>query len=317
MAKTISVCIPCYNEQDNIAPLYEAIQKEFKEELPEYNYEIQFIDNHSTDRTREEILILCKNHKNVKAIFNAKNFPNESGYYGIIQTGGDCTVSIPADFQLPISKIHEFVKEWEKGYKIVCAIKESSKESGLMWRIRQFYYRQLKRFSNTDVIQNFSGCGLYDRSFLDLCRQIDDPIVSFGQIIATLGTDVTKVYYDEEKRKSGKSKESLFTLFDKAIMRFISYSDLVPRFAIFAGIIMGIISVAIAVTYFILKMVYWNMFPAGMIPAVLGIFFIGSLQLFFLGMIGEYIIKINKRLMKRPLVVEERRINFEHTENEK
>lgn len=308
--KEICICIPCYNEEDNIEPLVTAITEEFRANLPRYEYNIQFIDNCSTDLTRLNIIEACKRNRRVRAIFNAKNFPKESGYYGLIQSQGDCTISIPADFQVPISIISELIKKWEDGANIVCAVKSSSKETNRLWKVRQFYYKMLKKFSNPNIIPNFTGAGLYDKSFLDICRKINDPVVSMGQLVATIGCKVELCKYEEQKRKAGKSKENIISLFDKALLRFINYSDKIPKFTIFAGVILGFVSIIITITYFVMKLLYWDMFPAGMIPAILGIFFIGSLQLFFLGLIGEYIIQINKRVMKRPLVIEEERINF-------
>lgn len=312
--KEVCICIPCYNEENNIEPLVKAILQEFQTKLQGYDYNIQFIDNCSTDSTKLKIIKICSENRKVRAIFNAKNFPNESGYYGLLQSEGDCTISIPADFQVPVTMISELVSKWESGAKIVCAVKTSTKESNRMWKLRKLYYKILKKFSNPDIIPNFTGAGLYDKSFLDTCRKINDPVVSMGQLVATIGSHVELCEYEEKKRKTGKSKENILSLFNKAILRFINYSEKVPKYAISAGVIFGCISVIIAITYFVMKLLYWNMFPAGMIPAVLGIFFIGSLQLFFLGLIGEYIIQINKRVMKRPLVIEEERINF--TKNE-
>lgn len=309
--KTISLIIGTYNEEENVELLYEAIKKEFAEHLSQYNYEIMFIDNHSTDKTRVLISKLCKKDKKVKAIFNARNFGHiRSPYYGMLQTTGDCTISLVADFQDPIEMIPKFVKEWEAGYKIVIGIKKSSKENKLMYLIRSCYYKLIKKIASVDQIEHFTGFGLYDKEFIEILRNLHDSMPYFRGIISELGFERKEIPYVQPKRLHGKTKNNFFTLYDMAMLGITSYSKILVRLATMIGFAISIISVIIALVYLVLKLIYWNSFPAGTAPLVIGVFFMGSIQLFFLGLIGEYVLSINTRVMNRPLVIEERRINF-------
>ncbi|KEJ91954.1 glycosyltransferase family 2 protein [Synergistes jonesii] len=309
--KTISVLIPTYNEEDNVVPMCDAVREEFAKNLPHYDYEIIFIDNCSKDKTRERLELLCAGDEKVKAIFNARNFgQSRSPYYGLMQTAGDCAVRLCADFQEPVEMIHRFVEEWEKGYKIVVGIKTSSKESKVMYALRSIYYKLVKKFSDVEQIEHFTGFGLYDRAFIDVLRKLDDPAPFLRGIVAELGWKRKDIEYVQQLRKSGKSKNNLYTLYDYAMLSVTSYTKIGIRLAVFLGAIAGFFSVVIGVLYLILKLLYWDKFPAGTAPMLIGMMFLGAVQLFFIGMIGEYILTINARLMKRPLVIEEKRINF-------
>lgn len=309
--KTVSVLIPTYNEEDNVVPMCEAVKEEFRRELPEYRYEIIFIDNCSKDRTRERLEALCAEDKDVKAIFNARNFgQSRSPYYGLMQTTGDCAVRLCADFQEPVEMIHKFVAEWEKGYKIVTGIKTASKEQRLMYTLRSIYYKLVKKFSDVEQIEHFTGFGLYDRAFIDVMRKLDDPAPFLRGIVAELGWKRKDLPYTQQLRKSGKSKNNFYTLYDLAMLSITSYTKIGLRLAVFGGAVTGILSMLIGTLYLILKLMYWNKFPAGTAPILIGMMFLGAVQLFFIGIIGEYILTMNTRLMKRPLVVEEKRINF-------
>lgn len=309
--KTISVLIPTYNEEDNVVPMCDAVREEFAKNLPHYDYEIIFIDNCSKDKTRERLELLCAGDEKVKAIFNARNFgQSRSPYYGLMQTVGDCAVRLCADFQEPVEMIHRFVEEWEKGYKIVVGIKTSSKESKVMYALRSIYYKLVKKFSDVEQIEHFTGFGLYDRAFIDVLRKLDDPAPFLRGIVAELGWKRKDIEYVQQLRKSGKSKNNLYTLYDYAMLSVTSYTKIGIRLAVFLGAIAGFFSVVIGVLYLILKLLYWDKFPAGTAPMLIGMMFLGAVQLFFIGMIGEYILTINARLMKRPLVIEEKRINF-------
>jgi polyisoprenyl-phosphate glycosyltransferase len=309
--KRIGISIPCFNEQDNVAPIVEGIMEIFKTELPEYDYMIQFIDNNSTDQTRSLIRGLCKQYpEHVRAIFNAKNFPMTSGYYGMLKADGDCTINIPCDFQVPIKLIVDMVKEWENGAKVVCLIKKASHENKLMWGIRQLYYKLANRFSDSEILRNFNGSGLYDRSIMDVCRQLDDSTVSFIQFIAEFGYDMVKIQYTHTHRQSGKTKNNFKSLINIALTRFVNSSTSGLRVATVLGAFSTILSFLIGLVFLVLKLIFWNNFIAGLAPLIIGFFFVSSIQIFFIGLVGEYVIRANKLLHKRPLVIERERLNF-------
>ena len=308
--KKISVLIPCYNEEGNVKEISEAVIEEI-EKLENYTYEIVFIDNHSTDKTRSILTEMCENNKNIKAIFNVRNFGQyKSPYYGLLQTTGDCTISMCADFQDPVNMIPKFIKEWENGYKIVVGIKSKSRENPIMYFFRKCYYKLLKKISEVSQIEQFTGFGLYDRKFIDVLRDLDDPTPFFRGIVAELGYERKEIKYTQRKRKSGKTKNNLYTLFDYAMLSFTSYTKFGLRLATFGGIIVSILSFIIGVVYLVLKLLYWDRFSAGLAPMLIGTFFLGAIQLFFIGFLGEYMMAINERVKHRPLVIEEKRINF-------
>ena len=311
MAKKISVMIPCYNELENVVPMSEAVVEQFEKNLPEYDYELLFIDNCSTDGTRDKLEEICKNNNNIKAIFNAKNFGQfNSPFYGMCQTTGDATITMCCDFQDPVDLIPQFVREWEKGYKIVSAIKTSSEESGIMYFLRSCYYKMIRKMSDVEQIEHFTGTGLYDKSFIDVLRKLDDPTPFLRGIVAELGPQRKDVYYRQAERRAGKTHNNWYRLYDAAMLSFTSYTKIGLRLATIFGFIFSALNMLVALGYFIAKLIWWEEFSMGTAPMLIGIFFTGSVQLFFLGLLGEYILNINTRSMHRPLVVEERRINF-------
>ena len=311
----ISIMIPTYNEEENARPIYEAVRDQILDNLPEYDYEILFIDNKSQDKTREIIEEICKEDKKVKAIFNTKNFGQfNSPYHAILQTTGDCTMTLCADFQDPPELIPTFVHEWEKGYKIVIGRKTKSKESKIMYFLRGCYYKLIKKMSSTDQIEQFTGFGLYDKSFVQTLRELNDPTPFMRGIVAELGPDRKEIEYTQPKRRAGKTHNNFFTLFDAAMLSFTSYTKGGMRVAEFFGFIISILSFIAGLVFLILKLVFWNSFVAGYAPIIISIFFLGGLQLAFLGFLGEYVMSINARAMNRPLVVEEKRINFDEEE---
>ena len=312
MGKKISVLIPCYNEEENVVPISEEIIKQFEQFLPEYDYEIVFIDNHSTDLTRVRLTALCSQNRKIKAIFNVKNFGQfNSPYYGLCQTTGDCTITMCCDFQDPPELIPRLVKEWENGYKIVCAIKNKSRENPVMRFFRTCYYKLIKKMSSVEQIEHFTGTGLYDHSFVKVLRDLDDPTPFFIGIVAELGFDRKDIEYTQQKRRAGKTKNNFFTLYDAAMLSFTSYTKAGMRIASLIGFAVSFISILVAIVYTALKITNWDNFPAGNAPILLGVFFLGGLQLFFIGLLGEYIMSINTRMLKRPLVIEEKRLNFD------
>lgn len=309
--KKISILIPCYNEEENVGPMSEAIVNLFTTQLSNYDYELLFIDNHSTDKTRELLRGICSKNEHIKAIFNAKNFGQfNSPYYGILQTTGDCTISMVCDFQDPIELIPQYIKEWENGYKIVIGIKKSSKENPIMYKLRSIYYKVIKKFSNVEQIEHFTGSGLYDRDFVEVLRNLKDPTPFLRGIVAELGYTRKEIPYEQPQRRAGKTHNNFYTLYDAAMLSFTSYTKIGLRLATFLGAGIGVGSLIVALVYLILKLVYWNRFDAGMAPIVIGMFFLGAVELFFLGFLGEYILSMNQRIMNRPLVIEEERINF-------
>lgn len=310
--KKISVLIPCFNEEENVVPMAKAIEDVFNNDLPGYDWELVFIDNDSKDNTRPLLAEICRNNKHIKAIFNAKNFGQfNSPYYGICQTTGDCTISMCCDFQDPVELIPKYVKEWENGYRIVIGIKTTSKENKLIRFLRTCYYKMIKKFSDVEQIEHFTGSGLYDKSFVDVLRKLDDPKPFLRGIVAELGFKRKEIPYDQPKRRAGKTHNNFYTLYDAAMLSFTSYTKIGLRIATIGGFIMSVLSLLVALVYAVLKIVNWDSFPAGNAPILIGVFVLGSIQLFFIGLLGEYVLNINSKIMKRPLVVEEKRINFD------
>lgn len=309
--KKISILIPCYNEAENVGPISSAVCNVFDKEMAGYDYEVLFIDNCSTDGTRDLLRILCSKNPHIKAILNAKNFGQfNSPYYGMCQTSGDCTICMCCDFQDPVEMIPVLVKEWEQGYKIVCAIKKTSKENPVIRFLRTCYYKLIKKMSDVEQIEHFTGFGLYDKSFIEVLKKLDDPTPFLRGIVAELGYNRKDVPYEQQKRRAGKTHNNWYSLYDAAMLSFTSYTKVGLRIATILGFISSAVSIAVALIYLILKLTMWNSFSAGIAPIIIGIFFMGSIQLFFIGFLGEYILNINKRIMKRPLVIEEERINF-------
>ena len=316
--KKISVLIPCYNEEENVGPISQAVTEILERELPRYDYELVFIDNDSTDKTREIIRDLCAANPKIKAIFNDRNFGQfNSPYYGILQVTGDFVIEMVADFQDPVDMIPKYVHEWENGYKIVIGIKTSSKENKLMYWLRSCYYRTIKKLSDVEQIEHFTGSGLYDREFIEVLRRLDDPTPFLRGIVAELGYKRKEIPYEQPLRRAGKTHNNFYRLYDAAMLSVTSYTKAGLRLATMFGSICALFSMAIALVYLVMKLIWWDRFPAGTAPMLIGMLFLGSVQLFFIGFLGEYIMSINQRVMKRPLVIEEERINFEEKAVEK
>lgn len=309
--KKVSLLIPTYNEVENVEPLSNAVIAEF-DKLLQYEYEIVFIDNHSKDGTREKLRELCGTNKKIKAILNAKNFgQNNSPYYGLQQTTGDCAIMMCADFQDPVEMIPKLLAEWEKGYKIVSAIKTTSKENKLIRFFRTCYYKLIKKFSEVEQIEHFTGFGLYDSSFIQVMRDLKDPTPFLRGIVAELGFQRKEIPYEQQRRRAGKTKNNFYSLYDIAMLSFTSYTKVGLRLATFMGFFIAFFSVVVALIYLVMKIIFWDTFVMGTAPILIGMFFLGAVQLLFLGLIGEYILSINQRVMNRPLVIEEERINFD------
>lgn len=310
--KKVSIVIPTYNEEENIRPIVEAVAHEVTENLPKYDYEVLIIDNNSQDKTQSIIRELCQENRKICAIFNEKNFgPDNSPYYGLMQASGDCAILFCADFQDPLEMIHKLVHEWEKGYTVVTAIKSESQENKIVRFFRTIYYKLIRKISNTEIIEHFTGFGCYDKSFLDIMRNLDDSVPFLRGVVAEFAGNRSEIFYEQQKRRAGKSHIRFFTLYDMAMRSFTSYTKVGLRMCTFFGFGVAAISVIIAVIYLIKKLLNWNAFEFGVPVILIGMFFLGAIQLIFMGFIGEYILTINQRTMHRPLVVERERINFE------
>lgn len=303
----------CFNEEENVEKLYNAVKEVFKQ-LKNYSYEHIFIDNSSTDKTVDILREIASKDKNVKVIVNVRNFGHiRSPYHAILQCHGDAVISLVADFQDPPEMIIDFIKKWEEGYKIVIGVKKTSKESPVMFAIRRLFYSLLSKASQglgDSPVKNFTGFGLYDQQFINILRTIDDPYPYFRGLITELGFNRFEVPYTQPKRAGGKSKNNFFTLYDMAMLGFTNHSKLPLRLSAFIGFFSAMISFLIALGYLIYKLLYWYSFQVGTAPLVIGVFFFSSVQLFFIGIVGEYIGAIYTQTKKRPLVIEKERINF-------
>lgn len=312
--KKISILIPCYNENDNIQPISEAVINIMENQLSQYDYEIVFIDNASNDGTRTRLEEICNKNRKIKAIFNVTNFGQfNSPFWGMCQTTGDCTIAMSCDFQDPVELIPKFIQKWEKGHKIVSGIKTSSKENGIIYFLRSLYYKTIKNMSNVEMIEHFTGFGLYDKTFIALMRELKDPIPFLRGIVAEYGTGFNRaeVEYEQAERRTGKTHNNFYSLYDAAMLSFTSYTKVGLRLATFLGFFSSLVSLLIGLIYLVLKIFNWNEFSQGEAPILIGVFVIGSIQLFFIGLIGEYLLNMNTRIINRPIVVEEKRINFE------
>ena len=311
--KCISVMVPTYNEEENVVPLCEAIRAEFAASLPQYDYDILFIDNYSTDKTRELLEGLARTYPNVRAIFNARNFGQfNSPYYGICQTTGDCTIPLCADFQDPIEMIPQLVAKWEAGYKVVCAVKTESRENKLVRLLRTCYYKMIRRMSSVDQIEHFTGFGLYDRSFVDVMRELDDPAPFLRGVIAELGFARTEIPYVQAKRRAGKTHNNWGTLYDAAWQSFSTYTKTPIRFFTFLGAFFLGASVLGAIALLVLTLTDVLFSPLlWVVPLVA---FFGGLNLIAVGVLGEYILTLRTKVTRRPLVIEERRVGFDGKE---
>lgn len=312
--KKITVMIPCYNEIENVEAISKAVIDVFEtdETLKKYDFDIQFIDNCSVDGTRDKLEEICAREKRVKAIFNVRNFGQfNSPFYGMLQSKCDALVLLCCDFQDPIELIPTFVKEWENGYKIVCGIKNHSKESKLLYGLRTIYYKLIKKFSTIEQIEHFTGFGLYDNEFLDILRRLNDPTPFLRGIVAEYGYKRKEVMYTQEKRRAGKTHNNWVSLLDAAMLSVTSYTRAGVRLAVCLGFALTLFNIVLALAYVITAAfvpLLWNLW---VIPILISIFLVGSVLMFFVGFVGEYVVSVNKRVTNRPLVVEEKRLNWE------
>lgn len=288
------------------------VVKNFFKNIKTYKYEHIFIDNSSADRTVEILKNIAKEDKNVKIIVNSRNFGHiKSPYYALLQASGDAVVLFVADLQDPVEMIGEFIQEWESGYKSVVGVKKTSEESSVMFNIRKLYYKTVNKLSEVELIDNFTGFGLYDREVVEILKKIDDPYPYFRGLIAEIGLGIKTIEYDQPVRKRGITKNNFYTLYDIGMLGIVSHSKVPLRIATMMGFALSVLSIIIALIYFIAKLIFWDSFDMGIAPIVIGLFFFSSVQLFFIGIIGEYIGFIYTKIQKKPLVIEKERINFD------
>lgn len=308
--KFISIVTACYNEQENVREVYNRVRQEI-EKLPNYNYEHIFIDNASTDRTVAIIKEIAVSDKRVKVIVNTRNFGHiRSPFHALLQAKGDAVISIVADLQDPPEMIGNFLKKWEEGYKIVVGVKIGSEEAKPLYAARKFYYDIICKLAEVRLIKNFTGFGLYDKQVIEILRGVGDPYPYFRGLICDIGFEIGEIEYVQPLRKRGLTKNNFYTLYDMAMLGLTNHSKVPLRLATMLGFAMSIVSLAIGLVYLIFKLLFWQQFSLGLAPLVIGLFFFASVQLIFLGIVGEYVGAIHTQVLKRPLVTEKERVNF-------
>jgi len=315
--KTISVVTPCFNEEGNVREVYERV-RDLMLRLGKYRYEHIFIDNASRDTTFTVLSEIAAADSNVKVIRNARNFGHvRSPMHALLQTRGDAVIVLMSDLQDPPEVLAQLLEQWEKGVPIVIAVKHQSRESAPMFMVRKLFYRLVNRLSDDiETYENFTGFGLYDRQVIDLVRQFGDPYPYFRGMIAEIGLPHTEVQYEQQRRKSGKSKNNFYTLYDLAMLGITKLSKVPLRLVTFSGFAGSLLSLLGGIAYFAYKLLFWHQFTLGIAPIAIGMFFLGSLQLLFMGIIGEYIGNIHTQVHNRPLVVERERLNFQYEPGE-
>lgn len=306
----ISVVSPCYNEEDNVEELYRQVRQVFND-LPGYSYEHLFIDNASKDKTVDILKRLACNDSNVKIIVNNRNYGHiRSPFHGLLQSSGAATVLLVSDLQDPPGMIRDFIEKWEAGFKVVLGVKTQSQETPAMFLVRKMYYEFISRLSEIELTKNNTGFGLYDKIVLDTLRNIDDPYPYFRGLISDIGFTSAKIEYTQPARKRGITKNNFYTLYDIAMLGITNHSKVPLRLATMVGFSMSAVSLLVAVGYLVAKLIAWSTFSIGMAPLIIGLFLFSSVQLFFIGIIGEYVGAIHTQVLKRPLVIEKERINF-------
>lgn len=309
--RLISIVTPCFNEEANVGELYTRIAR-VRRSLPQFRFEHIFIDNASTDTTADRIKAIIARDDTVRLIVNARNFGHiRSPYHALLQASGDAVICMASDLQDPPELIVDMIALWERGYRVVAGVKKNSRESRLMWLVRSAYYRVARRMADVRLLDHFTGFGMYDRTVIDILREIDDPYPYFRGLIAEIGFDIATVPYEQPNRVRGLTKNNFYTLYDIGMLGITSHSKVPIRLATMAGFALAVLSFLISLTYLVLKLIHWNSFQMGTAPLLIGIFFFSSVQIFFIGLIGEYVAAIHTRVQKRPLVVEKERVNFD------
>lgn len=309
--KRISVVTPCYNEEDNVKEVYQQVKAIFSE-MTDVQYEHIFIDNASTDKTVEILKSLASEDSNLKIIVNSRNFGHiRSPFHAMLQTRGDAVITMAADLQDPPELIRDFIQKWKEGFKIVVGVKPSTQETFPMSSIRRAYYNIITKIADIKLIKNFTGFGLYDQHIIAILREIDDAYPYFRGLVSEIGFPIAEIPFNQTKRKQGYSKNNLYTNYDLAILGITNHSKLPIRLAAIGGFVLAILSFTIAIIFLLLKLFLWYRFPIGIAPIIIGMFFFSSVQLFFIGILGEYVLSIHTQVLKRPLVIERERVNFE------
>jgi glycosyltransferase involved in cell wall biosynthesis len=307
--KLISIVTPCFNEEDNIEELYQRIV-EVMADLP-YDYEHICIDNCSTDGTVKKIKDLTATDKRLKLIVNSRNFGHiRSPYYGILQSSGDACILIASDLQDPPEMIPEFILKWEEGYKTVLAVKPISEESAVMFGLRKLFYKIINNISEVPLIQNATGAGMFDRAIVDILRSVQDPYPYFRGLLCEIGFSIALVPFKQPRRQHGITKNNFYILYDIAVLGITNHSKIPLRLMAMGGFFLAFLSLLVALFFFIAKLVNWDSFQLGTAPIIIGLFFFGAIQLFFIGVLGEYIGSIHTQVRKMPLVIEVERVNF-------
>jgi glycosyltransferase involved in cell wall biosynthesis len=311
MKKLVSIVTPCFNEEENVREIYHQVKEVF-DVIKDYAYEHIFIDNASTDRTVQILKDIAKKDYNVKIIVNTRNFGiARSPYYALLQTRGDAVIVVMADLQDPPHIIKDFIKKWEEGYRIVLAVKEKSEESRIMFAIRKFYYHIYNKLSDVEIVHNYCGFGLYDRKIIEILREFDDPYPDIRSQLAEMGFERALLTYTQPARKRGITKNNFYALYEQAMLGITSHSKVPLRLATITGFLIAGLSLFVGVGYFVYKLAFWGRFSVGIAPLVIGLFFFSAVQLIFIGIVGEYIGFIYTQILKRPLVIEKERINFD------
>jgi glycosyltransferase involved in cell wall biosynthesis len=310
MAKLISIVTPCYNEEENIEELYRRVAQVMTK-LP-YEYEHICIDNCSTDNTAKILKEIAARDKRVKLIINARNFGHiRSPYYALLQSNGDACVLIASDLQDPPEMIEDFVRKWEEGFKTVMAVKPESDEHALMFFVRKAYYRIISKISEVPLVNNATGAGLFDRAVIEILKKLEDPYPYFRGLLCEIGFPIATVPFKQPRRKRGITKNNFYTLYDIAMLGITNHSKVPLRLMVMGGFALSILSLLAATGFLLAKLLFWDSFQMGLAPLLIGVFFFGGVQTFFIGLLGEYIGAIHTQIRRMPLVVEAERVNFD------
>jgi glycosyltransferase involved in cell wall biosynthesis len=308
--KLISVVAGCYNEAENVEEFAARVSAAFAK-LPQYQFEILFMDNASTDATQEILRRMAAADRRIKVIINARNFGHiRSPYYGLMQVQGDAVIQMASDLQDPPEMIPQFVSKWEEGYKAVVGVKNQSEEHSIFFFVRKLYYNLIHHLAEFDIIQNFTGFGLYDRAIINYLRSIDDPYPYLRGLISEIGLPTVAVPFVQPSRKRGITKSNFYILYDIAMLGITNHSKVPLRLATMMGFACSFVSLLIGLVYLLYKLLFWQRFTVGVAPIAIGLFLFSSVQLFFIGIVGEYLGAIHTQVLQRPLVVEKERINF-------